>query len=164
MKFVNSSWVALVTAGLCVGVLGCGGGGGAVKGRLPVFPISGKVTYKGAPVGGADITFFNADKNKSAFGRTDDMGNFKLTTYAANDGAVEGKHVVVVVKVEATSPTAEAPTESQEYDPFAVASSAPPAKSKNQIPAKYSDKQTTDLIVMVNAEGGNPDVALELKD
>ncbi len=55
---------------LCVAVFaGCGGE--KVK-RDPVFPVKGKVTYKGKPVVGADVTFAHEGGKRSAFGRTDD--------------------------------------------------------------------------------------------
>jgi hypothetical protein len=144
---------------------GCGGGGEEPAGRLPVFPVSGTVTYKGRAVGGADVTFVCSEKDKSAFGRTDEQGKFRLTTYSANDGAVEGKHVVVVSKIvppAQTTPSYE--PEDPRYDPVAVERAAVRVPIKNDLPAKYADVKKSDLIVVVNADGNSDDLKLELKD
>jgi hypothetical protein len=37
-------------------------------------------------------------------------------------------------------------------------------KPKGDLPIKYADPNTSDLIVNVNADGNNPEVKLELKD
>src|SRR5690606_32888601 len=86
----------LGVVGLAVLALGCGGG--EVEPPAPVFPVSGKVTYKGQPVAGADITFHHESGDRSAFGRTNDEGEYKLTTFSSNDGAIEGRHGVTIIK------------------------------------------------------------------
>lgn len=145
-------------------LVGCGGAEDRGN-RLPVFPVSGSVSYKGRPVVGADITFISADKNKSAFGRTDEQGRFQLTTYAPNDGAVGGKHTVVVSKIPPTT-TAAAGIEPEDprYDPFAVEKSAPKVTAKSEFPPKYADPKKSDLIVVVTEDDANKDLKLELKD
>ncbi|QDT52055.1 hypothetical protein Pan44_00630 [Caulifigura coniformis] len=147
----------------CV-LIGCGGAD-QPSGRLTVYPVGGTVLYKGRPVGAADVTFICAEKDKSAFGRTDEQGKFRLTTYSSNDGAVEGKHVVVVSKIAPpvqTSPQYE--PEDPRYDPVAVEKAALRVPVKNDLPAKYMDAKKSDLIVVVNADGNSEDLKLELKD
>lgn len=147
---------------LCSVAIGCGG---AKSKNERVYPVSGRVTYNGQPVKAADVTFFNAEKNKSAFGRTDDQGKFKLTTFVSNDGAVAGKNVVTVTKIETTAPPKPLPaTTDRAYEPPKFNESTDPAPPKNAIPAKYSDVKTTDLIAVVNDKGANPEMNLELKD
>lgn len=150
---------------LALGLLALTGcwGKGEVKGRPKVYPISGKVVYKGEPVTGADITFICEEKERSAFGRTDSQGRFKLTTFSPNDGAVEGKHVVTVVKIEQTEAIPQPSIDDPAYDPEAVnrAAAAPPPKSL--VPPKYGNAKTSDLFVVVTA-GENPEITLELKD
>lgn len=155
-------WVSVALAVGLLTITGCWGKG-EVKGRPKVYPISGKVLYKGEPVTGADITFICEEKERSAFGRTDSQGRFKLTTFAPNDGAVEGKHVVTVVKVEQAEVVAQPSIEDPAYDPEAVnrAAAAPPPKTL--VPAKYGNAKTSDLFVVVTA-GENPEITLELKD
>jgi hypothetical protein len=79
-----------------VGILGCGD-----SGRVPVYPIRGKVTLDGKPVGGARVTFLpiDADEEIADFhpgGKTDQSGVFQLRTYEKNDGAPEAKYAVLV--------------------------------------------------------------------
>ncbi len=148
--------------GCCI-VSGCGKN--EKTNRLPVFKVGGTIVYKGKPVTGADVTFFCVEKDKSAFGRTDEQGHFKLTTYASNDGAVAGKHVVVVQKLEQPQNTfVEPPVDSPQYDPLRVEKAATAKPLKPSIPAKYSDAKKSDLIAMVNDQGGNEEMTLELKD
>ena len=83
-----------------MGIVAAGCGSQDRTGSDPVYPVTGVITYRGKPVAQAEVTFFNAEKNRSAFGKTNDKGEYKLTTFSPNDGAVEGQHVVTVVKLE----------------------------------------------------------------
>ncbi len=142
-------------------VAGCGSG--ERTGSDPVFPVSGVVTYRGQPVAGADVTFYNAEKNRSAFGRTNDKGEYKLTTFSANDGAVEGQHAVTVMKFEmgpAASPAAD--VESPEYVPPAFGESTEPKPPKSELPEKYADRATSELTATIKSDGPNQ-VNLDLK-
>lgn len=144
-------------------VVSCGCGDGAPN-RDPVYKVRGKVTYKGAPVGGADLTFYNDETKRSAFGRTSDSGEYELTTFSANDGAVAGKHAVTIVQVPVppTLPTL-APVESEEYAPPELNTSTDPVLPKSTLPEKYASPNTSGLIAVVNAEGENV-VDFDLKD
>jgi hypothetical protein len=130
----------------------------------PVYPVTGIVTYKGQPVVGADITFSSDAENRSAFGRTDEKGKYRLTTFSANDGAVAGKHVVTIVKIE---PPAAAPilpnVESPEYVPPGLGEDTSPAPPKSEFPEKYGKQQTSGLIAVVNADAPN-DIDFNLTD
>jgi hypothetical protein len=89
------------TATWCVGLLavtlsGCGTGG-----EFGVAPVSGKVTHQGQPVTGGSLVFApvpssdgSAKVGKPAAGEVQSDGSYKLSTYAASDGAVVGKHRV----------------------------------------------------------------------
>lgn len=158
----NVRWVFVVAA---VGmVFGCGGGE-KVSSREKVYPVTGKILYKGSPVASADVTFFCAEKNRSAFGRTNEQGMFTLTTYASNDGAVAGKHIVVVTKIQATAPPKKvADISDRAYEPPKQDESTDPAPPANSVPAKYGDAKTSDLIAVVSSDQPNSDLALELKD
>ncbi len=144
---------------ICFQIVGCGG---AKSKRDPVYKISGKILYKGQPVDGADVVFNCAEKNRSAFGRTNEAGEFKLTTFVSNDGAVPGKHVVLVTKIEIGAPVDVADISETAYEPPKLHESTDP-KPKNAIPSKYADAKKSDLIAVVS-EGDNPEMVLELKD
>jgi hypothetical protein len=159
----NCSGFVACLVGVGLFVSGCGGETAKGPPREAVFPVSGKVMYKGAPVASADVTFMCEEKNVSAFGRTDAHGEFKLTTYASNDGAVAGKHTITVVKIETAAPTKLADTDDTAYVPPTEGQSTDVTPPKNLIPAKYKDPKATDLFATVT-EGSNPPITLELKD
>lgn len=141
---------------------GCGGG--KKSSRDPVYPVSGVVTYKGAPVPDADVMFLCKEKDRAAFARTDDQGKFRVTTFVPNDGAVAGKHIITVVKMLAAEPTVVAPVEDTAYQPPGLNQSTDAKPAKNLIPAKYASDKTTDLFATITADNNNPEVKLELKD
>ena len=79
-----------------IAIPGCGD-----SGRIPVYPVRGKVTLDGQPVRGARVTFLpiDADDEIADFhpgGKTDQSGVFQLRTYEKNDGAPEAKYAVLV--------------------------------------------------------------------
>lgn len=149
----------LLTAVIC----GCGR---TLAPPEPVYPVTGVVTYKGQPVVGADLTFFNAEKKRSAFGRTNDKGEYKLTTFSANDGAVEGRSIMVVTKYVPPQVTAPEPDiESEAYQPpgYGVQTPVKSPALKSEVPARYADQATSGLIAVVTKEGPNK-VDVELAD
>ena len=78
-------------AALAVGSAGCG------SGQLGTAPVSGKVSFNGAPVPGGTITFYPAGEggdSRPASGAVNPDGTFSLTTYEPGDGAVPGKYKV----------------------------------------------------------------------
>lgn len=134
-------------------VAGCGGEN---LNRPPVYKVSGKVTLQGSPVAGADITFVNKEANRSSFGRTNQAGEYQLSTFGANDGALEGKHDVAIMKIAPIAPTAALPdVESQEYQPPGVGESTLPEAPKSEIPEQYGNAATSGLLGIVNKDGEN---------
>lgn len=92
--------VALLTASLSVG---CGKSRPEIKGKLPLFPVKGKVTMDGQPMSGATLLFYptqdfpkgSAQQRPRAV--VEDDGTFQVSTYANNDGAgrrVQGHDLV----------------------------------------------------------------------
>ena len=113
---------------------------------------------------GADITFHHESTDRSAFGRTNDEGEYKLTTFSSNDGAVKGKHGVTIVKFQApveAPPVAD--VESEAYEPPGEGMSTDPVKPKTDLPEKYSKEATSGLIAVVNADAPNT-IDFELED
>lgn len=159
---MRNSFVALglVVASLCL--VGCGGEPSAK--REPVYPVSGKVTYKSQPVVDADVVFFCKEKNMSSFAKTGADGTFKLTTYASFDGAPAGKYVVTVTKLDNSATTKEVALEDPAYDPLKVEADALAPPPKNLIPTKYADAKTTDLFATVTPDNQTPEVILNLQD
>ncbi len=109
-------------------------------------PVTGKVTYKGAPLTKGMITFAPIDKGSE----TKDMtrrpatsgiaedGSYTLATFAAGDGAVPGDYAVMVVSFK-NDPTDEEISQGATYE--------------SAVPAKYTSERTTDLKATVPGEG-----------
>lgn len=78
---------------------GCGGSD--IK-KFPVAIVKGRVICDGKPLSSASVLFNPITEGKSAvagkqgFANTNDKGEFVLSTYGDRDGAVIGKHGVVV--------------------------------------------------------------------
>lgn len=73
---------------------GCGGD------RLRTAPVNGTVTYKGKPVPNGTVTLIPESGGPSATGEIGSDGKFTMTTYSSGDGAVLGKHKVVIVAMQ----------------------------------------------------------------
>lgn len=150
-------------AAATIGLSGCGSSESTTS--VQVAPVAGYVTWQGKPVAGADVTFFNADVQKSSFGRTDDKGFYQLTTVQPRDGATIGKHTVTVSKVDVpVEDTPVASIDSDDYVPPGVAPPKMPKKTtppKALIPEKFASQSTTTLTATVEA-GKNNEIDLKL--
>jgi hypothetical protein len=94
--------------------------------RTKVEKVSGTVTFNGKPLAGATVLFSPDDPNKTpAVGKTNDAGDFELSTFIAGDGAALGKYRIVIS-----------------------------TKPEGAIPAKFGDAKTTGLTAEVK-EGSN---------
>lgn len=140
----------LIAAGVCL--IGCGGGSGS---RRPIRPVTVNVSYKGAPVADATVTFISEDGEPSAaFGKTDSQGTAKLQTPELGNGAVLGKQKVVINKEQIVNSVKVADQESPDYAPLPPGG-APLPQVKHLIPAKYSAPGTTTLSADVAPSGPN---------
>ena len=135
-------------------------------------PVHGQVSYKGRPVAEATIEFVCAGASRPAAGTTDGQGNYRLTTFTSNDGAMIGTHVVTV-NVNASESEASLPkitgmdgkSQSKAIEDAARQSARhqqTAAKALLQIPKKYSARKTSDLNKEVAA--GDNTINIELSD
>lgn len=148
MMFRNRALGVSLAALVAVGVCGCG------DQRPKTVAVKGSVVYNNSPVEGAAV-MFQRDGARPATGQTDEEGNFTLTTFGENDGAIPGEYVVTITKMEsAPEPTGEVGRE----PPKAAAS-----KPKSLLPVKYSEPKSSDLKETVSAPGPN-EFTFELKD
>ncbi len=134
-----------IAAAMLPMISGCSGGKAAWE---KTHPVSGIITYKGKPIVDAELSFFPEDKTfpdtvrpkaKSAEG-----GKFTVWTYAQGDGAPEGSYKVTVI-----------------HNEVAVSKDTIVAKP-NDLPAKYSRLDATDIVVKIVA-GQNEIPTIELK-
>lgn len=143
----------LLILSLCLAMAcGCGGGGG--KKRPPLGKVSGKVLYKGNPVPEASVTFMTEGAPRAGTGTTNANGEFQLTTFDTNDGAIVGTHKVTITQQAASA---------KPMTPADLAANGPPPPPKGgNIPDKYKDIKTTPLTNTVDA--GKNDITIELVD
>ena len=68
--------------------------------RKPVFPVQGKVIYRGKPATGARVIFHPHDENAPQSPRpsaeVQPDGSFRLSTYVSQDGASPGRYAVTI--------------------------------------------------------------------
>jgi hypothetical protein len=152
-RFGTFSSLILVLALSTTFVTGCGEKAGK---RPPLGKVKGKVIYKGNPVPGVNVTFTMVGASRAGTGTTDDNGEFAVSTYDTNDGALVGTHQVTVSQNTA-KPNA------PPMSPLDLAKSGPPPAPKGGvIPSKYASLSTTPLKNTI--EPGENSVTLELRD
>ncbi len=86
----------LLAGGLALGVASC-----RRHEQRPVYPVTGKVLFRGQPAEGAQVTLFPVDdkdpKRPRPGGQVRRDGSFRLSTYLSYDGAPPGRYAVVIV-------------------------------------------------------------------
>jgi hypothetical protein len=158
---IATRWTLLCCLGLLL-VQGCS------KSKLPpnarpTAPVKVTLTYKGATVADATVTFICQEGDPTpAFGKTDAQGVAKMKTYIEGDGAIIGPHKVIITKVEAASGGKVADQNSPEYVP-PPEGGAPLPTTKNLVPAKYGMIAQSGLTANVEKKSLN-EFTFELKD
>ena len=110
--------------------------------RPKLVPVSGTVKFKGAPLANATVTFVpEGSSPRNPYGTTDKDGNFQLTSYDTNDGAVPGDYIVLIVAKPADG---KKPEERTASDMIALGPGGS-LKAEDTVPTKYADKKTSDL-------------------
>jgi hypothetical protein len=122
---------------------------------------------------GATVAFLCPGAPRLAIGTTDEVGNYRLTTYEPNDGAIVGSHVVTVnvfpsepdANVLGAKPPADAKAMSKSIEDAmkkSVRQIQNANKAKPLIPPKYADRRTSDLRKEVST--GDNTINIELSD
>lgn len=155
---MRASCICSMSMLAAVFVLGCSGGEGAGK-KTTVYVVKGKVTYMGNPLIGASVSFSPQGKQPAAVGRTNDDGEFSLTTYRAGDGAAEGEYKVMITMTESEAateaPAAHGTDAGKDYGGSSAHGAKKGRASSNILPAIFSDAQKTPLTVKVEPSGKN---------
>ena len=79
---------------ICLVSLGCGGNDGPV-----VAPVKGVVTFDGKPLAGAEVIYRVKDSPRVSVGLTDDKGEYRLTTFNTDDGAIVGDNLISIRQI-----------------------------------------------------------------
>jgi len=158
---IRSFSAVMAVAGVTLLAIGCGGS------DRTLVPVTGTVTYNGAAVEGALVTFTNA--GITAFDSTDAEGKFSLNT-RAGDGAEPGKYTVTVRKFTEVAGPPAATEGASVSNPGpgrmaeVAAAAGEVAQPESLLPEVYGSLQTTPLRdYEVKADGAN-DFPLVLTD
>jgi hypothetical protein len=89
--------LAVVLTAACVAGNGC-------KQNPRVVPVAGMVLYNDKPLPFGTI-MFQPDRGQPASGEIQSDGSFKLSSYAPDDGAVPGRHIVSITCYEGQRPS-----------------------------------------------------------
>jgi hypothetical protein len=146
---------ALSTAALLLA--GCGDDTGLSK----RYPVTGNVTYKGAPLAKGNINFIptsNAATDRAATGPIEN-GRYALTTATLNDGALPGTYTVTITSTEAdyTQVKANMKGGSGHQDDVLRAT----RNAKSLIPENYGFPDQSGLKAEVKARSNTVDFALK---
>jgi hypothetical protein len=125
----------VLLSSLAIALLTCG----CSAGPEPTYPVQGVVTVDDVPLEGGSILFEPVEpvpggSYYSARGTIDATGRYELSTFGEHDGAVAGKHYVMVFEQE----------KQLSDDPNLV--------RYTLIPEAYHTPQTTPLVVEVRPE------------
>ena len=126
----NMNWMVtrrVVCAALLAVCCGCDSGS-------PVGKVSGRVTYDGEPLVGAEVRFAPVGEGRRSIGFVDDGGDYALQYTLDEPGALIGRHKVTVVFYQA------------------------PGDEPIRIPAKYSNGETE-----FEVRAGNNRLDIDLK-
>ncbi len=115
----------------------CSKGGGSVK----LAPVKGKITFLGKPVAGAIVSFHVEGAPRISVGETDAEGNYRLSMFDKDDGAVVGQNTVTISGSAESEPVT--PTNAEDYGKVMGigAGNTPkdPKNTKASVPSKYAD-------------------------
>lgn len=134
MRF--AAWLA--GFGLIVGLSGCGG----EPTGPPIFPVDGRVEYRGKAANGAFVVFHPLRESSESAepirptGKVDEGGRFRLTSLVEHDGAPAGEYAVTVEWYKLVNQGADW------------------QRGPNVIPSRYAGPGTTPLRVTIR-EGAN---------
>lgn len=134
--------------------MGCTQQVGPVGEVVEVVDASGTVTFQGKPLEGFTVTFMPVSGERPATGISDASGHFKLGTNDAGDGAVAGSNKVAV--------TWAGPAGFDDLTASPIDNPAEMPKPPVEIPANYSNPETSGIVIEVPASGAD-DLKIELK-
>ena len=85
---------------LCLLLLVLGAFCGCGNDRLPTYKVKGQLNFEdGTTPAFGDIEFYNAEHKINARGKIKRDGSFTVTTYNEGDGAIAGKHQIVILQM-----------------------------------------------------------------
>jgi hypothetical protein len=137
-------------AAICL-LAGCG----STDGRSHVAPVKGKVTFKGEPLRTGSIIFVPDAGGKTAVADISREGEYVLGSYDATDGAIPGKHRIMIIALTAPGGTG-LPEDTQRLKGGAQS-------PVNILPEKFSDDKKSMLVAEVKDGDNTIDIVLNEK-
>ena len=113
-------------------------------GRMPVYPVTGKVTVGGQPAAGAEVVFYGATPDLKGpgtvppEGTTDANGVYQLSTFETDDGSPAGQFKVTIFWPEPIPPD----VDQEMYQP------------KDRLKERFLNPETSGLTAKVPKGGG----------
>ena len=143
--------VSIVVVGI-VACMACFSG--CSKSSEPTCPVHGVVTLNGKRPKGGVVIFEStvpgsSGRRFSARGVIDPNGQYRLSTFHKDDGAVLGKHRAAILPEEDLNPSSSSPEAVQRR------------KAIMQIPPQYQSSDTSNLIFDVKPKDNTIDIALQ---
>lgn len=124
-------------------LIGCGGDGVT---QHPTVPAKGTASIKGASLANCQLSFVPVNGGRHiALGETDAQGNFVLSTYATDDGAVVGEYSVGVTAKQVF----------KKDNPYEL------EKPSVKIPEQYTTANNSPLKISI-PEAGNEAIKIEI--
>ena len=141
--FTRAKWASQpATFFLIVTTVGCSG----PSDRPAIAPVRGTVRYNGQPVEGATVTFASPRSPRTSTGITKGEGEFQLTTFDANDGAVVGENLVSIRRDQPASGSDVPEMDAMEYaEAMQSGRGMPRRETRNTIPARYGNLEKSGL-------------------
>jgi hypothetical protein len=138
-SFSRAAWSAksLIGASAVVAILSLVGCGPSDV-RVPVVPVSGKISFQGQSPAGAQIVLHPVSKvegqSVAPSASVKDDGSFQISAYDQADGAPPGDYVATVQWFKV------------------VADEGGSGRGPNVLPAKYASPETSPVKITVNSE------------
>jgi len=130
-----------------------------------LYPVTGRVTFKGQPVPSGTITFYPQDGSRPANCTLSGDGSYRLMTYEDGPGAVSGPHKVTIEAVKQVTEQPEGDGEDRgqntvEPDLF---SKAQRTHTEWIVPIEYSHRDTSPLRAKVEHDENKINFDLPVK-
>jgi len=138
----------LLVALLTFALPGCGGGPRLVK-------AGGTVKYKNSPLAKADVVFISDAGGTPSIGRTDDQGQFYLST-SARPGAPVGSYKVAITAIRQKRAVSDKEAVSMTSEQIA-------ANHEALIPVKYNNPISSELSATVSDKAAANSFSFDLK-
>lgn len=170
---MRTTIVASLMALLVMSAIGCGKT--EDPNRPKTFPVTGRVTMNGKPVEGANVTFHPASGSQTSIGVTDADGNYSLSTFSSNDGALPGQYKVSIAKYAASAQakptTGPRPGElasgdldmTRDLDEGGGGAVGEASGPKSLLPEKYANELSSGLIATVGEDPAKNKFDFDLK-